>query len=107
MTFHNAHPLARKEKFALNYESIIYEKADKIARITLNRPEVLNALNGQMLRELPEATGEASRDDDVRAVVITGSGRGFCAGGDHRHIETQAASSEGLADFSFSEKVIL
>lgn len=91
----------------MGYETIIYRKADKVARITLNRPEVLNALNGQMLMELPEAVAEAAKDDDVRAVIITGSGRGFCAGGDHRHIETLTGSSEGAADFSFSEKVIL
>jgi enoyl-CoA hydratase/carnithine racemase len=91
----------------LAYETIIYRKADKIARITLNRPEVLNALNRQLLRELPEAIAEAAEDDDVRVVTITGSGRSFCAGGDHRYIETLTGPSEGVADFGFSEKVIL
>jgi 2-(1,2-epoxy-1,2-dihydrophenyl)acetyl-CoA isomerase len=78
----------------LAYETIIYEKADKVARITLNRPEVLNALNGQMLKELPEAIAEAAKDDNVRAVLITGTGRSFCAGGDHRHIETLTGPAE-------------
>jgi enoyl-CoA hydratase/carnithine racemase len=83
----------------MDYETIIYEKADKVARITLNRPEALNALNGQMLMELPKAIAEADKDDDVRAVIITGAGRSFCAGGDHRHIETLTGSSERAAAF--------
>ncbi len=91
----------------MNYETLIYQKTDKIARITLNRPEVLNALNAQMLRELPEAIEQASKDDDVRVVIIAGAGRSFCAGGDHRHIEALRGPSEGIADFTFTEKVIL
>lgn len=83
----------------MNYETIIYEKAEKIARITMNRPEKLNALNGQMLRELPEAIEQASKDDDVRVVIIAGAGRSFCAGGDHRHIEALTGSSERAAGF--------
>jgi len=88
----------------LSYETIIYRKADKVARITLNRPEVPNALNRQMLTELPEAIAEAAKDNDVRVVTIAGSGRSLCAGGDHRYIETLTGPSEGVADFGFSEQ---
>ena len=88
----------------MSYETIIYRKADKVARITLNRPEMLNALNRQMLTELPKAIEEAANDDDVRVVTITGSGRSFCAGGDHRYIETLTGPSEGVADFGFIER---
>ena len=68
----------------MNYETIIYQKADNIARITLNRPEVLNAINRQVMAELLRAIGEASRDNDVRVLVLTGAERAFCAGGDQR-----------------------
>lgn len=65
------------------YETIIYEKKDKVAWITLNRPDVLNALNATLLRELAEALKEAAGDEEVLAVVITGAGdRAFSAGAD-------------------------
>jgi enoyl-CoA hydratase/carnithine racemase len=66
----------------LGFESIVYEKAAPRATITLNRPEVLNAFDFRMLRELTRACEDASWDDDVRVVVITGAGRAFCVGAD-------------------------
>ena len=67
----------------MNYETVIYEKAHMVAKISLNRPERLNAAIGQMWNELEQSITEAARDDEVRVVVITGVGRGFCAGDDH------------------------
>src|SRR5437660_11397194 len=64
------------------YESINYEVAEQILTITLNRPDKLNAFNGTMQRELIEAFDAADADDDVRAIIVTGAGRGFCAGAD-------------------------
>jgi 2-(1,2-epoxy-1,2-dihydrophenyl)acetyl-CoA isomerase len=64
------------------YESVLYDKTDHIACVTLNRPERLNALNPKLRAELLEACREARTDDDVRAVVFTGAGRGFCSGAD-------------------------
>src|SRR5919205_1595641 len=64
------------------YETITYDVADKIATITLNRPERLNAFTGQMMVDLIDAFSAADDDDDVRAVIVTGAGRGFCAGAD-------------------------
>ena len=64
------------------YETLLYDVDDGVATITLNRPESLNALNGTLLAELPQACESAAADGDVRAVVLTGSGRLFCAGGD-------------------------
>ncbi|MGH2760831.1 MAG: crotonase/enoyl-CoA hydratase family protein [Actinomycetota bacterium] len=64
------------------YEEIIYDVSDRIATITLNRPDRLNAFTTTMARELIDAFGQADNDDDVRVVIVTGSGRGFCAGAD-------------------------
>ncbi len=73
----------------MNYEMLFYDKADKVAKITLNRPEKMNALNHQLQQELAAAVEQASRDDDVRSVVITGAGRGFCSGADFRYHEVR------------------
>jgi enoyl-CoA hydratase/carnithine racemase len=64
------------------YEQIIYEVADNIATITLNRPEKLNAFTGIMMNEMLDAFDQADADDNVRAVIVTGAGRAFCAGAD-------------------------
>jgi len=66
----------------VQYEQIKYEIANGILTITLNRPDKLNAFTGQMLTELLDALDKADRDDDVRAIIFTGAGRGFCAGAD-------------------------
>ena len=68
----------------LGFESIRYEKAPPRATITLNRPEVLNAFDFRMLRELARACEDASWDDEVRVVVLTGAGRAFCVGANLR-----------------------
>jgi enoyl-CoA hydratase/carnithine racemase len=64
------------------YSEIIYDVADHIATITLNRPAQLNAFTGRMMHEIIAAFDEIDADDDVRAVIVTGAGRGFCAGAD-------------------------
>ena len=66
----------------MGFEEIRYEVADRVATVTLNRPERLNAFTTTMGRELIEAFDLADADDGVRAVVVTGEGRGFCAGAD-------------------------
>ncbi len=64
------------------YETIKYEVAEHILTITLNRPDKLNAFNATMMTELIDAFDKADADDDVRAIIVTGAGRGFCAGAD-------------------------
>jgi enoyl-CoA hydratase/carnithine racemase len=64
------------------FEQIRYEVADGVLTITLDRPERLNAWTPVMQRELIAALDAADADDDVRAIVVTGAGRGFCAGAD-------------------------
>jgi enoyl-CoA hydratase/carnithine racemase len=66
----------------MEYTQIIYEVDDNVATITLNRPDKLNAFTGTMMYELIDAFDQVDADDDVRAVIITGAGRGFCAGAD-------------------------
>ena len=66
----------------MSYEAIIYEVEDSILTITLNRPDKLNAYNAQMSKELLDALDRADADDDVKAIIFTGAGRGFCAGAD-------------------------
>ena len=64
------------------YEHIVYEVKDAVATVTLNRPDKLNAYTATMGSELEDAFLAADADDDVRVVIVTGAGRGFCAGAD-------------------------
>jgi len=64
------------------YETIIVETQDHIAKVTLNRPDAMNALNDQLLTELATAMTEAQADDKVRCIVLTGSDKAFAAGAD-------------------------
>jgi enoyl-CoA hydratase/carnithine racemase len=66
----------------MDYETLRYEVADGILTLTLNRPDQLNAFTVQMADDLEHAFRRASDDDDVRAIVVTGEGRAFCAGMD-------------------------
>ena len=66
----------------MTYNTILYDIADGILTITLNRPEKLNAFNREMLGELLDALDRADADDDVRCIIFTGAGRGYCAGAD-------------------------
>src|SRR5581483_5109057 len=75
------------------YDTILFEVRERVAYVTLNRPDALNALSFQMRRELMEAFEACAADDAVRAVVLAGTGRAFCAGVD-------------LSDGSFEESPI-
>jgi len=66
----------------MSTQEILYSVAGRVATITLNRPDKLNAWTRTMEAEVRQATEEAAADDGVRAIVITGAGRGFCAGAD-------------------------
>lgn len=76
-------------------EAVLYDVSDNIATITLSRPERLNAVNGEMYRGLVEAFDRTDADDDVRAVIVTGAGRAFCAGAD---------LSGGASTFDYGER---
>ena len=66
----------------MDYEQILYSVEDSILTLTLNRPERLNAFNERTCREMIDAFDRADADDSVRAVIVTGAGRAFCAGAD-------------------------
>lgn len=65
-----------------DYQTILYELSDRVLTITLNRPERLNAFTEQMRVEMTDALDRADADDEVRVIIVTGAGRGFCAGAD-------------------------
>jgi enoyl-CoA hydratase/carnithine racemase len=67
---------------ATSFETLIYDVADGVATVTLNRPEKLNAFNTQMMRDMIEVFDLTDADDAVRCVIVTGAGRAFCAGAD-------------------------
>jgi 2-(1,2-epoxy-1,2-dihydrophenyl)acetyl-CoA isomerase len=79
------------------YEQILYDRTGRVAVITLNRPEALNATTGVMNRELQEAFGHAGSDDGAGCVVITGAGRAFCAGADVRAFQSGLQGGQGYS----------
>ncbi len=80
-------------------ETIIFEIQDSVAKITLNRPDVLNSFNRQMAKEFQAALDTCATDKNIRAVYLTGSGRAFCAGQDLAEaIEMGKTSNRNLGD---------
>jgi 2-(1,2-epoxy-1,2-dihydrophenyl)acetyl-CoA isomerase len=82
------------------YKCLLYEVKDAVATLTLNRPERLNALGDTLRDDLLDAVLRASGDGDVRAIVITGAGKGFCSGGDVKamHDAKERGASRGVID---------
>ena len=79
----------------MQYETLLYQcDDDGVATITLNRPQALNAYNAAMKRDLAAAIPRLAADDAVRCIILTGAGRGFCAGGD---IKEMGADADALA----------
>jgi enoyl-CoA hydratase len=69
----------------VNFQEIVYDKSDYVAKIILNRPEKMNAMTGVMIKEIMQALDDAEYDDHIRVVVITGNGKAFCAGVDLKY----------------------
>jgi 2-(1,2-epoxy-1,2-dihydrophenyl)acetyl-CoA isomerase len=84
----------------MTYECLLYEVKDKIATLTLNRPERLNALGDTLRDDLYDAVTKSAADDNVRVLVITGAGRGFCSGGDVKSMSqrNQGAQAAPITD---------
>src|SRR5215510_9352359 len=77
-----------------DYKCLLYEVKDAVATLTLNRPERLNALGDTLRDDLYDAVFRASQDPEIRALVVTGAGKGFCAGGD---VKAMNDTKEGRA----------
>ncbi|MGD2100729.1 MAG: crotonase/enoyl-CoA hydratase family protein [Acidimicrobiia bacterium] len=74
----------------MSYDTLLYEVADRVATITLDRPDRLNAINDEMPGEIRSAVEDANRDDDVHVIVLTGAGRAFCSGYDLKEYAERA-----------------
>lgn len=85
------------------YETIIVDVEDHIATITLNRPDALNALNTQLLGELSKALSDASANDKVRCIILTGSSKAFAAGADIKEMSEKSFVDMFMSDF-FSDE---
>jgi 2-(1,2-epoxy-1,2-dihydrophenyl)acetyl-CoA isomerase len=90
-----------KSEVTVPYETIIYEKQNGVATITLNRPQSLNAFIPQMNQEVLQALKESERDQEVRCVMVTGAGRAFCAGQD---LKGRTPEQKGSLGASLREK---
>src|SRR5262245_55621200 len=85
-----------ERRLAMSWQQLLYKAEDRVATITLNRPDRLNAYTQVMSAELREAFAAADADDGVRAIVLTGAGRGFCAGADMERLSSAAAGRTDL-----------
>jgi enoyl-CoA hydratase len=83
----------------MGYKNIIYEKNNAVSRITLNRPESLNALNREMVTEIGQAFEDSENDPRIRVVVITGAGKAFCSGADLKFAREELTTSRDEEDF--------
>ena len=66
----------------MDFQTITYTKSDRLARVTFNRPEIHNAFNSVVITEMQTVFDDIAADDSIRAVVLTGEGKSFCAGAD-------------------------
>jgi len=83
----------------LEYSNIILEKQKSVATLRLNRPDALNALSPELLEEFLAATREVAEDQDMKALVIRGEGRAFCAGADLLYLESMLDDLSQLPDY--------
>ncbi|TPG76396.1 enoyl-CoA hydratase/isomerase family protein [Pseudomonas arsenicoxydans] len=83
----------------MSEDILLYEIAGSVARLTLNRPKAMNALNLAILAELERRLDEIARDDELRVVILTGAGPAFCAGADLKEILAGSSLAAGEADF--------
>lgn len=83
----------------MTYNTITFEHSDRVARVTLNRPDSLNALNAEIMGEIVEVFAGIDRNPDIAVTVLTGAGRAFAAGADIKEMQPQGFSDMYLADY--------
>jgi enoyl-CoA hydratase/carnithine racemase len=88
----------------MNYKTVILERKDGVAVLTLNRPDVLNSVNIEMRSEILEILDNLEKDPDVRVLIVTGAGRAFCAGADINELKE---SREDPTMQKFSNKKLI
>jgi len=84
------------------YNSIIFEKKENVLKIILNRPEVYNAFNTEMLTELKDAFGKAEEDDEARCIILSGAGKAFCSGQDLKDFNEKKLTFKEALDRNYN-----
>ncbi len=91
----------------MGYETILVDRADGVATVTLNRPEARNAIDVRMREELVGAFDELEADETARAIILTGAGGHFCAGGDVKTMVTRHTAADGRARVELLNRFVL
>jgi len=89
----------------MNFGTVIYESEERIATITLNRPERLNAINETMPEDIAAAFNHAGADDSVHVIVLTGAGRGFCSGYDLKYFAEKPGENPGIQEMPWDAMI--
>ena len=89
----------------MDFGTIIYESKDRVATVTLNRPERLNAISETMPEDIAEAFNHVAADDSVHVVVLTGAGRGFCSGYDLKIFAEKQGINPGIQEMPWDAMI--
>jgi enoyl-CoA hydratase len=89
----------------MKFDTVLYEVSDRVATITLNRPERLNAINDELPRDLRQAVELAESDSDVHVILLQGAGKGFCGGYDLQHYAERSGEIHGSQDMPWDPTV--
>ncbi len=89
----------------MKFETLLYEVDGRVARITLNRPEVFNAINERMPEDIANAISLANNDDNVHVIILTGAGKGFCGGYDLKAFAEKPGENPGIQDMPWDPMI--
>ena len=89
----------------MDFGTVLYDSKDRVATITLNRPERFNAISETMPEDIASAFGHANNDDSVHVIVLTGAGRGFCGGYDLKEFAEKLGSNPGIQDMPWDPMI--
>lgn len=89
----------------MNFTTLDYQTDNRIATITLNRPDRLNAINDDMPSEIAAAVRKAERDDDVHVIIVQGAGKGFCGGYDLKEYAERTGDINGSQDMPWDPTI--
>jgi len=89
----------------MNFGNVIYESKNRVAKITLNRPECLNAIDENMPKQIAAAFNHANNDNSVHVVILTGSGRGFCSGYDLKTFAEKPGLNKGIQEMPWDAMI--